>query len=92
MLNSISFFYFKHLFIKFLKNYNFETLNKNLNSVEDLIALICKGKVEFKEEAWEVVSSKAQDLVIQCLTLEPTIRITASRALEHPWIVRVFAV
>ena len=53
MLNSISFFYFKHLFIKFLKNYNFETLNKNLNSVEDLIALICKGKVPKKSDQEE---------------------------------------
>lgn len=46
--------------------------------------------MEFNEEIWGEISLKGKDLVIQCLTLDPNIRITAARALEHPWIVYIY--
>lgn len=55
--------------------------------MEDLICSITKGKFEFPSDLWADISPKAIDLVVQCLTLDPNIRITAARALEHPWIV-----
>ncbi|KAJ1613347.1 calcium/calmodulin dependent protein kinase [Cryptosporidium canis] len=47
-----------------------------------------KGVYGFKEEDWKHVSFLAIDLIRRLLTYNPTERITARDALNHPWITR----
>jgi calcium/calmodulin-dependent protein kinase I len=41
--------------------------------------------VEFPEEDWCNISSEAKDLVRQMMHVDPSIRLDAKQALEHPW-------
>ncbi|EAK88852.1 calcium/calmodulin dependent protein kinase with a kinas domain and 4 calmodulin-like EF hands [Cryptosporidium parvum Iowa II] len=47
-----------------------------------------KGVYAFKEEDWKHVSFLAIDLIRKLLTYNPSERITARDALNHPWITR----
>lgn len=50
--------------------------------------LIKEGKYKFKKERWEKVSEQAFLFVQNLLLVDPKVRMTASQALEHPWIKR----
>jgi len=52
---------------------------------EDLLINILRGKITFPSPHWDNVSDLAKDLVQQFLTVNPTERITAKEALQHPW-------
>lgn len=53
---------------------------------KELFRCIVSGKFEFKEESWKWVSDDAKDMVTKLLTLNPDKRITAKKALLHPWL------
>ena len=44
-----------------------------------------KGKFQFPEEEWGVISKEAKDLITKMLTYEPSKRIGAKQILLHPW-------
>ncbi|KAL0360501.1 UNVERIFIED_CONTAM: Calcium-dependent protein kinase [Sesamum radiatum] len=47
---------------------------------------ILKGHVDLQSAPWPSISAGAKDLVTKMLTVDPRKRITASEALEHPWL------
>ena len=56
---------------------------RNPNSVFRKIA---NYDVKLPEDVWSMVSPEARDLVESMITEDPSIRVTASQALEHPWL------
>lgn len=43
-------------------------------------------EVGFKSKLWSEVSDLGKQFISQLLILDPTQRLTAEKALEHPWI------
>jgi len=43
------------------------------------------GQYDFRPQFWRHISNGAKDLVSQCLTINPTKRVSATRALNHEW-------
>lgn len=52
----------------------------------EITAKIQKGKYSFDAEVWSQVSGEAKDLISKLLVYDPVARLSAERALEHPWI------
>jgi serine/threonine protein kinase len=46
------------------------------------------GNVEYPKDDWKDISIEGRDLVERMLERDPVKRITASKALIHPWITR----
>ncbi|CAM9927823.1 unnamed protein product [Pylaiella littoralis] len=44
------------------------------------------GRFRFDPEYWNDISSEAKDLIRKLLTVDPTRRLTAAEACEHPWL------
>jgi calcium/calmodulin-dependent protein kinase I len=55
-------------------------------SQKELFRKIISGRYDFKEEIWNDVSEDAKDLVRKLLVLDPDVRLTAKKALLHPWL------
>jgi calcium/calmodulin-dependent protein kinase I len=55
-------------------------------SQKELFRKIISGRYDFKEEIWNEISDDAKDLVGKLLVLDPDIRLTAKKALLHPWL------
>jgi calcium-dependent protein kinase len=53
-----------------------------------MIRNIRKGTFEFRPERWSTVSDEAKDFIFKLLEVNPSKRLTAQTALEHPWIVK----
>lgn len=53
---------------------------------DELMAKITAGAYTFKTELWRGLSSKAMNFVIDLLETDPCKRMTAEKALQHPWI------
>lgn len=51
-----------------------------------LFAKIKKGVYSFHDEYWSEISSEAKDLIAKMLTVDPAKRITATQALQHPYL------
>ncbi|GLT34395.1 hypothetical protein SLA2020_089130 [Shorea laevis] len=47
---------------------------------------ILKGELDLESAPWPTISEGAKDLVRKMLTMDPKKRITAAKALEHPWL------
>ncbi|XP_074590059.1 calcium-dependent protein kinase 2-like [Curcuma longa] len=47
---------------------------------------VSKGEIDFESAPWPSISSSAKDLIVKMLTMDPKKRITASEALQHPWL------
>jgi calcium-dependent protein kinase len=58
---------------------------------KDEVHLIKKGQCHWKPRRWSKVSALGVDFVKKLLTVCPTQRLTASQALEHPWLARARA-
>eukprot|EP00742_Colponemidia_sp_Colp-10_P005952 GILJ01006367.1.p1 GENE.GILJ01006367.1~~GILJ01006367.1.p1 ORF type:complete len:494 (-),score=42.22 GILJ01006367.1:19-1341(-) len=56
------------------------------DSEQVVIDKIKSGVLTFPSEPWLRISESAQDLVRRCLVFDPEQRITATEALQHPWI------
>jgi calcium-dependent protein kinase len=52
-----------------------------------LIDLIMRGEFHFASPVWANVSESAQNFVSRLLVVDPEIRMDATTALKHPWIV-----
>eukprot|EP01023_Acetabularia_acetabulum_P065651 TRINITY_DN871_c0_g1_i6.p1 TRINITY_DN871_c0_g1~~TRINITY_DN871_c0_g1_i6.p1 ORF type:complete len:530 (+),score=101.03 TRINITY_DN871_c0_g1_i6:188-1591(+) len=52
-----------------------------------LFEIIRKGKFQFDDVVWEEVSHLAKDLICKLLVVNPNKRLSASQALQHPWLV-----
>eukprot|EP00993_Chasmostoma_nieuportense_P006332 NODE_695_length_1942_cov_42.957576_g645_i0.p1 GENE.NODE_695_length_1942_cov_42.957576_g645_i0~~NODE_695_length_1942_cov_42.957576_g645_i0.p1 ORF type:complete len:574 (-),score=132.87 NODE_695_length_1942_cov_42.957576_g645_i0:161-1882(-) len=52
----------------------------------DLYMTIREGHFAFPSPTWDPVSSAAKDMVNALLTKDPTKRVTADAAIQHPWI------
>lgn len=55
------------------------------SDLKSLIKKIKIGKFELNGEFWDSVSDAAKDLIAQMITVIPSRRILARKALEHPW-------
>ncbi|KAM6958735.1 serine/threonine-protein kinase DCLK3 [Aplochiton taeniatus] len=53
---------------------------------EELFLLIKRGELHFLSPYWDPISEGAKGLVIALLQVEPTERLTAAQALQHPWL------
>lgn len=51
----------------------------------ELYRSIISGKFSFDDECWESVSKEAKDLIKKLLITDPKKRLTATKALQHPW-------
>jgi serine/threonine protein kinase len=49
---------------------------------------ICDGKYTFHDRYWKNVSVDAKDLIKKVLVVNPKERLTAIKALQHPWFTR----
>lgn len=52
---------------------------------KETIELINQGEVEFDDDAWGEISFEAKDLICQLFQSEQT-RLSAKKALSHPWV------
>lgn len=56
---------------------------------EEIIARVTEGTYCIDDEDWDDISDSAKDLIKQLLAYNPTDRITAQKAIKHPWIVNM---
>ena len=52
----------------------------------EIVKSIQRGELYFEDPIWKSVSSSAKDLITKLLTKNPVRRLSASGALEHPWL------
>jgi calcium-dependent protein kinase len=50
---------------------------------------IIKSEVVFDKSKWENISDKCKEFILMCMVKNPEQRVSASKALEHPWFKRV---
>jgi len=53
---------------------------------DEIMRNVSKGVFSFQDKAWEEISASAKSLVLNCLEVKPSKRLSASEALNHPWI------
>jgi calcium-dependent protein kinase len=53
---------------------------------EAIFKMILRGQVDLKTPPWPSISAPAKDLVLKLLNRDPSARLTAQQALEHPWL------
>lgn len=65
---------------------NLSTANSDLNSLNDLIEMIKKGKFSFASDEWSNVSVDAKNLIRKLLVVDPSKRLVPCAALKHRWL------
>ena len=58
----------------------------NGESDPDIFEAIKRGYFDFRKPAWSSKSDEAKDFVTCLMKKDPSSRLTAKEALEHPWI------
>jgi calcium-dependent protein kinase len=58
----------------------------NGKSFQEISKNILKGKFSFAGGNWVSVSKEAKDLIMKMLVYNPKDRITAEKAIQHPWV------
>jgi serine/threonine protein kinase len=53
--------------------------------VKNMYRKICTARFHFHEKYWSQVSELAKDFISKLLVVDPSKRLTAEQALEHPW-------
>lgn len=56
------------------------------NSDEIILKRVFAGQFSFPSPEWDAISSEAKDLISKMLMFDANLRISASEALNHPWI------
>ena len=56
------------------------------NSDEEIIRNVSKGKYAFAGREWEGISAHAKDFISKLMNVDPSARLSAKQALNHPWI------
>lgn len=59
------------------------------STTSELLENVGKGKFSMKSQCWNNVSEPAKDLLKKMLEFEPSKRISAQEAIEHPWIINI---
>jgi len=54
----------------------------------ELIQVNKEGYFDFPDDDWSTVSDEAKDLITQLMEKDPLKRITADKALLHPWVIK----
>jgi calcium-dependent protein kinase len=54
-----------------------------------LVARVLMGNYDFEDEIWEGASDRAKEFIKELLVVDPHNRITADKALYHPWLTNV---
>ena len=57
-------------------------------NADEVHASVLKGKYRFSPTYWSGIGGEAQDFVRRLLQMDPSDRMTAEQALNHPWIVQ----
>ena len=52
---------------------------------EDILSKVKKGKYDMAKYPWGVISNEAKDLIKKLIEVDPTKRLRAEDALQHPW-------
>ncbi|XVF63622.1 hypothetical protein PTKIN_Ptkin09bG0101400 [Pterospermum kingtungense] len=52
---------------------------------KEIFKAVLEGNLDLKSQPWPSISDAAKDLIKKMLARDPKRRITASQALEHPW-------
>ncbi|KAI9009352.1 kinase-like domain-containing protein [Phycomyces nitens] len=55
------------------------------NNIDEMNAIM-HADYTFDEQWWSNISEEAKDFIRRCLTIDPTKRMTAHEALQHPWL------
>uniref|UniRef100_A0A3P9CX51 Serine/threonine-protein kinase H1-like n=1 Tax=Maylandia zebra TaxID=106582 RepID=A0A3P9CX51_9CICH len=61
------------------------------DSRTQLYRSIVRGKYSFRGNPWPSVSNLAKDFILRLLVLDPATRLTAEKAVRHPWVVTTAA-
>eukprot|EP00993_Chasmostoma_nieuportense_P000279 NODE_1259_length_1579_cov_30.289945_g1189_i0.p1 GENE.NODE_1259_length_1579_cov_30.289945_g1189_i0~~NODE_1259_length_1579_cov_30.289945_g1189_i0.p1 ORF type:complete len:506 (+),score=121.71 NODE_1259_length_1579_cov_30.289945_g1189_i0:52-1569(+) len=57
---------------------------------DQLFRTIVAGRFRFdKQTVWDTISDQAKDFVAKLLVVDPTQRLTAAQALQHPWLANI---
>ncbi|KZV16540.1 calcium-dependent protein kinase 29 [Dorcoceras hygrometricum] len=51
-----------------------------------ILEAVREGHIDFNSSPWPSISNAAKDLIKKLLTRDPSKRITAAEAIEHPWL------
>jgi serine/threonine protein kinase len=54
-------------------------------TIQETLELVCRGRFSLQGSEWDRVSDDGKNLLSALLTEDPTERITARAALDHPW-------
>jgi calcium-dependent protein kinase len=52
------------------------------------IKKICQGRYVMRPEKWSIISGEGKDFISKLLQVNPSKRLTAQSALEHPWMAK----
>ena len=52
---------------------------------EEILSKVKKGKFDLTKYPWGVISNEAKDLIKKLIEIDPTKRLSAEDALQHPW-------
>jgi len=53
--------------------------------MKNMYRKICTARFQFHDKYWSQVSDLAKDFISKLLVVDPTKRLTAEEALDHPW-------
>ena len=53
------------------------------------VRAVLNAQYDMDGPLWDSISDHAKDLISQMLQLDATLRITAAKAMEHPWLQRI---
>ncbi|KAF7456312.1 protein kinase domain-containing protein [Cryptosporidium felis] len=56
------------------------------NTDSEIIEKVRRGSVSFSESIWNRISHQAKDFLLQLLNKNPSDRLSAFQALQHPWL------
>lgn len=56
------------------------------DDVKELIRETTAAKLEFHDRYWKNISKEAKDFILALVTADPSKRLTADEALQHPWL------
>ncbi|KAF4757042.1 hypothetical protein FOZ63_010306, partial [Perkinsus olseni] len=55
---------------------------------KEILRKVSKGMYSFSGPSWDFISSSARDFITKLLQKDPAARLSAGRALNHPWLLR----
>jgi len=56
------------------------------DTVKELLRVVVRGEYSFPSPYWDPISSQAKDFISKLLVKDPSRRLAAPQALQHPWL------